>query len=208
MQAALALMLLLTQVAAEEGSIIGSPHDFRKYSWKRSGEICLPCHAPHSTKTMPVPLWNHELSPQTYIVYRRTRPAVQGAVSSGQPDGMSKICLSCHDGILASDAYGGSSGATVFLSEKERIGIMCNNHPISFVYDTALAVKDNSLYDPSVKFSGVKGSTGTIDADMLFMNWLECTSCHDVHNTKAVPGTKLLVKEIAGSALCLTCHDK
>ena len=128
---------------------------------------------------------------------------------SSQPDGMSKTCLSCHDGIVGPDAYGGNIHGTATLFGKDLIGIVpSNNHPISFIYNTSLATKDRDLYDPSTKLSGVTGSTGTINKDMLFLNRMECASCHDVHNTKAVPGTKLLVKDNAGSALCLTCHNK
>jgi predicted CXXCH cytochrome family protein len=192
------------------GTIVGSPHDFRGYLWNRSGEICNPCHAMHGTKTLPAPLWNPELSTQTYIMYGQTRsPTMYTTAVSSQPDGMSKICLSCHDGIVAPDAYGGNTYGTAMLFDTDVIGtVSSNNHPISFIYNTALTTKDRDLYDPSTKLSGVTGSTGTINADMLFLNRMECASCHDVHNTKAVPGTKLLVKDNAGSVLCFTCHNK
>ncbi len=135
-------------------------------------------------------------------------PTMEEKVSS-QPDGMSKICLSCHDGIVAPDAYGGNTCGTAILFDKDLIGTFpSNNHPISFIYNTALATKNKDLYDPSTKLSGVTGSTETINTDMLFLNRMECASCHDVHNKYAVPKTKLLVKDNAGSALCLTCHNK
>jgi predicted CXXCH cytochrome family protein len=122
---------------------------------------------------------------------------------------MSKICLSCHDGIVAPETYGHNAGGAAHPFGKDLMGTIGNkNHPISFIYDTALSLKERDLYDPSTKLSGLSGSTGTISADMLFSNRMECSSCHDVHNTKAVPGTKLLVKDNAGSALCLTCHNK
>ena len=122
---------------------------------------------------------------------------------------MSKICLSCHDGIVAPDRYGSNPGGLGYPLGKDAIGTRPGkNHPISFLYDTALAMKDQDLYDPSTRLSGLTGSSGTINSDMLFANRMECSSCHDVHNTKAVPGTKLLVKDTAGSILCLTCHNK
>lgn len=205
----MALLLLLCLPLAWAGSIIGSPHDFLKSPWNRSAEICTPCHAPHTARTLPAPLWDRELATQTYNTYGRTRSQDMAAELRGQPDGMSKICLSCHDGIIALDRYGRHPGGAAEFVNKDRIGFEpSSNHPISFVYDTALATKDGKLYDPSTKLSGLTGSTGTIAADMLFSNRMECSSCHDVHNTKAVPGTKLLVKDTAGSALCLTCHNK
>jgi predicted CXXCH cytochrome family protein len=209
MPAATVILSFLFSQVSGAGTIMGSPHDFRRYPWKRSGEICLPCHAPHTTKTLPAPLWNPELSTQTFIMYAKTHSSSMDAQVSSQPDGISKICLSCHDGTIAIDTYGGNPGATAYHFGRELIDTNpCNDHPISFIYNTALAKKDGDLYDPSAKLSGITGSTKSINADMLFLNRMECSSCHDVHNTKAVPETKLLVKDTAGSALCLTCHNK
>jgi predicted CXXCH cytochrome family protein len=206
---AIIILIFLTSSITSAGTINGSPHDFRGYPLNRSGEICNPCHAMHGTKTLPYPRWDPELPTQTYIMYSRTRSPAIGTATSDQPDGMSKICLSCHDGIVAPDAYGGITSKTDVLFDKDTIGtVSSNNHPISFIYNTALTAKDRDLYDPSTKLSGMTGSTGTINKDLLFLNRMECASCHDVHNTNAVPGTKLLVKDISESMLCYTCHNK
>lgn len=209
--AAAAVLLLLYSQAAWAGTIFGSPHDFRGAPWKRSGEICFPCHTPHSTKTLPAPLWNLELTSDTYTVYSysQTRSPAENAKAGRLPDGMSKTCLSCHDGIVASDVYAGQMRGVVAGPGDNPPGVVpAHDHPISFIYDSTLAAEDKDLYDPSARRSGVAGSNGTIDADMLFLKRMECASCHDVHNTKAVPESKLLVKDTAGSALCLTCHNK
>ena len=207
--AAVIILIFLSTSIPSAGTIEGSPHDFRGYLWNRSGEICNPCHAMHGTKTLPYPRWDPELPTQTYIMYSQTHSPAIGTAVSNQPDGMSKICLSCHDGIVAPDTYGGNTCGTAIPFDKDIIGIVpSNNHPISFTYNTTLTAKYSDLYDPSTKLSGMTGSTGTINTDMLFLNRMECASCHDAHNTKAVPGTKLLIKDNAGSALCLTCHNK
>ncbi len=208
-QAAVLLSLLLCLPLARAGSIVGSPHDFLKSPWVLSAQICTPCHAPHSAGTLPAPLWDSESAIQTFPTYGKTRLPTMAEALRGQPDGMSKICLSCHDGIIALDRYGRQPDTSAGWAGGDRHGFApSSNHPISFVYDTALATKDGRLYDPSTRLSGLTGSKGTIAADMLFSNRMECSSCHDVHNTKAAPGTKLLVKDTAGSALCLTCHNK
>jgi predicted CXXCH cytochrome family protein len=207
--AAVIILIFLISSITSAGTINGSPHDFRGYPLNRSGEICNPCHAMHGTKTLPYPRWDPELPTQTYIMYSRTHSPAIGTAVSNQPDGMSKICVSCHDGIVAPDAYGGITSRTTVLFDKDTIGtVSSNNHPISFIYNTALTAKDRDLYDPSTKLSGMTGSTGTINADMIFLDRMECASCHDVHNTNAVPGTKLLVKDNAESTLCYTCHNK
>ena len=206
--AAAVMLFFLYAQAAWAGTIFGSPHDFLKLPQERSGEICLPCHVPHSTKTFPAPLWDLELSTDTYSVYRSTRSLGTHANRNRLPDGLSKKCLACHDGIIAPDVYGGPMVETFVDSRKDSVmPAPGHTHPISFIYDTALAAKDKNLYDPASRPSGLTGSSGTIDKDMLFSKRVECASCHDVHNTKAVPETKLLVKDTAGSALCLTCHD-
>ena len=80
---------------------------------------------------------------------------------------------------------------------------LSDDHPISFTYNTALATADGGLWDPA---SALSGLGGTIDADLLSGSMVECSSCHDVHNSYGIPF--LLVKSNAASALCLTCHDK
>ena len=124
----------------------------------------------------------------------------------GQPDGVSKLCLSCHDGTVAVDSFGGVAGATMIGAINPAADVttdLSDDHPISFTFDTALATADGELFDPATDPSGL-GST--IDADMLFSAKVECASCHDVHN--AAGNVSLLLIDNAGSALCLTCHDK
>lgn len=116
----------------------------------------------------------------------------------GQPSGSSKICLSCHDGTIAMDEFGGSSLITSGFSCD-----LSDNHPISFEYNSSLASKDGGLHDPMFSRSGLGG---TIDQDMLVEGKLECTSCHDVHNF--MNHKNLLIMSNYKSALCLTCHDK
>lgn len=209
MPAVMMVLFFFFSSVALGGTIVGSAHDFRGYLWNTSGEICQPCHTPHHTKALAAPLWNHELSTETYTMYNSAESPTMKANVSSQPSGISKMCLSCHDGTVALENYGKTMDGTIFMYGDNLIGTdLRDDHPISFVYDTALATKDGQLYDPSTKLSGIVGSSGTIRDDMLFQSRVECSSCHDVHNTRAVPGTKLLLKDNTGSALCLTCHDK
>ncbi len=200
---ALTLMALLMPAALGAQGIDGSKHDFSGKSWNQggTGEICVVCHAAHDAATLPAaPLWNHDLTGATFIPY--TGPGTLDA-SVGQPDGVSALCLSCHDGTVAVDSYGGKTG-TDFISGGDLIGTdLSNDHPISFTFNTALATADGGLHDPSSVNSGLGG---TISADMLFSGQMECASCHDVHDADG--NSKLLVKLNTGSALCLTCHNK
>lgn len=198
---AIACIAVMGIATLTQAAITGSAHDLSGIP-AANGQICLPCHAPHNAETVAnAPLWNHEQSTATYTLY--SSPTLDAV--PGQPAGVSKLCLSCHDGTVAVDAFGGQAG-TFFLTGSENMGTdLSNDHPISFIYDTTLAANDGGLYDPAVQVSGIPGTTGTIDDDMLFAGSLECASCHDVHNTNGFGD--LLVKPNGGSALCLTCHN-
>ena len=125
------------------------------------------------------------------------------------PSGVSRLCLSCHDGSLALDDFGGVTTGTTFIPAGALVGGSANltgEHPISFTYDDALASADGELHPPTTTASGLGAQ---IDDDLLFgvgNDQLECASCHDVHNW--ANNGKLLVVANTGSALCLTCHNK
>lgn len=195
--------------AANSGTIQGSTHDFSNRTWS-GGEICVVCHTPHNAALVPdAPLWNHELTTATHDVY--ISPTFDGSATITQPAGSSLLCLSCHDGTVALDSFGGATGS-VFIGGQYNLGTdLTNDHPISFVYDSALVTADGGLHEPSAVTvtigSGEDTKTGTIQEVMLFNDQLQCASCHDVHN-KFTVDEKLLKITTAGSELCLKCHDK
>lgn len=197
-----ALVLVLSTFLFGQ-SIVGSAHDFSGETWNATGEICVVCHTPHhaDVSVTDAPLWNHEITTATFTPYTSSTLT---ATDVGQPDASSKLCLSCHDGTVAVDNFGGQTAGTEFVTGDDLIGTdLSDDHPVSFVYDAALASADGGLFDPTTENSGLGG---TIDEDMLIGTKLQCASCHDVHNGSGV--AKLLVKSNAASALCLTCHNK
>lgn len=202
---------LLVAMSANAGTITGSAHDFTSQSWS-GGRICVACHAPHKTNTSvaDAPLWNHNLSTATYTLY--SSPTLNATIT--QPGGGSKLCLSCHDGTVAVNSFGGVAGTTM-ISSKNNIGTnLKSSHPIGFSYDTALATADGSLHDPATKTvtigSGTQTKTGTLHSVLLYGGKMECSSCHDVHNTFTVgtAGSGLVKVDQTGSKICLACHNK
>ncbi|NOZ75870.1 MAG: cytochrome c3 family protein [FCB group bacterium] len=196
-------LIMLGALSAQ--TIAGSDHDFSNKSWNNTGEICAVCHTPHNAETgvNGAPLWNHQVTTSNFTTYTSS---TLDATTVGQPDGASKLCLSCHDGTVALDNFSGKTNGTEFLTGNKNFGTdLSNDHPISFTYDATLASTDGELNDPTTENSGLGG---TITADLLIGGKMECASCHDVHNTVAVSGTKLLVISNNNSALCLTCHAK
>ncbi len=159
---------------------------------------CNGCHTPHNAETLPgVPLWNGSETTSTFTMY--SSDTFQGIID-GQPSGDSKLCLSCHDG--ANPDFLWINPEHVFGGDK-----LANSHPISFVYDSALAASDGALKDPS------EASTlgGTVLEDLLDPDSkVQCSSCHDVHTSGV--GQSLLRGYDYGSQhgpeLCRMCHIK
>lgn len=113
--------------------------------------------------------------------------------------GSSKLCLSCHDGALSVDHFNRTN-----LYANKSVGIdLSHSHPVSFTYDSYLALNDGALNDP---VSTPSGLGGTIASDLLVNGKVECVSCHDVHGFGK--GKNMLIMSNYGSKLCLTCHIK
>lgn len=197
-----ALAAALALQAAAFGAISGSAHDFTAKGWSH-GALCASCHTPHhpDTTVPNAPLWNHKTTTAIYTLY--SSPTLKAKLTQPAHYG-SKLCLSCHDGTVALDSFGGTTGTT-FMDSGNRVGTdLRGTHPIGLIYDTALSNADPKLYNPGTKCTALGG---TINHDLLFGTGnLECASCHNVHNTQNNASLLRITKN--GSALCLTCHNK
>jgi predicted CXXCH cytochrome family protein len=204
MRQGLVLLWATLYAATARGEIVGSPHDFSGRGWS-GGRVCVVCHTPHNADrtVSDAPLWNHQVTSATYQLY--SSPTMDATVRQPEHYG-SKLCLSCHDGTVALDSFGGASGTT-FISGSALIGTdLRGTHPIGLTYDSGLAIQDGELYNPETQTTALGG---TITDDLLFGTGnLECASCHDVHNTQSAGKPHLLRITTDQSALCLTCHDK
>lgn len=164
------------------------------------GEICVFCHAPHHARRDIPYLWNRSESTANYIPYQSS--TLHATV--GQPTGASKLCLSCHDGTIALGALLTRPqevpfvGGIRFIPEgRAKLGTdLSDDHPVSFVYDSALAVSNPELADPSVLPPQIR-----LDSNRE----LQCTGCHDPHQNSF---GKFLVMSNQYSGLCTSCHDK
>jgi hypothetical protein len=219
--AVLYAVLLVACPTASAGVIANSAHDFTGTgaggsTWNIAGtsqQICAVCHTPHKadTATTAAALWNHANTAQTYTLYSST--TLKATVA--QPGATSKLCLSCHDGTVAVDSFGGNTGThTIASSSRRNLGgaALNDDHPIGFTYDTALVTANGSLHDTSfpVTIGTSPTKTGTISNLLLYGGKMECSSCHDVHNTFAVGpnGSGMVKLATAGSVICLACHNK
>ena len=172
-----------------------------------------------------LPLWNHDLTPNyaLFTMYQNgpgaptTGPKASQAIQNGMDlGGVSLLCLSCHDGSVAINAYGNanplpcsskSSGGNVndpcYLIGKDNY--LGNHHPIGFDYDAVQAV------DTEIRSADAADLTPTSTVrDHLYNagnTQMECATCHSVHNT-GNSGERLLWRSDYQSQLCLTCHAK
>ncbi|MEZ5072905.1 MAG: cytochrome c3 family protein [Bacteroidales bacterium] len=202
-------VICLLRPAHSIAQIAGTAHDFSGESWApSSNKGCGVCHTTHQAASQAdAPLWNHESTVvASYELY--SSPTFDGSATLTNPGASSRLCLSCHDGTVALENFGGTTGGSTFVDAAYRIGgatggNLSADHPISFEYTDALAASDGGLHPPSTAFSGLGGS---IASDLLFNNRMECASCHDVHNRYGVD--HLLRISNTNSEFCLTCHNK
>jgi len=217
--------LLFSGVASAQAIMTGTAHDFSDDGF--TNEICVVCHTPHNALSETEggagsgelgPLWNRTLTQVSdYTLYTEfTRVGSDiNATGFGQPTGVSKLCLSCHDGTIAIDSFGRNAdnsvntGGTNFVDDinananiGEGSGItgdLSNDHPVAFTFPS-------QVQDPEIHaFTG-----GLVNATLPLFgaggDQMECATCHDVHATGTFD--KLLRVDNTGSGLCVTCHIK
>jgi len=201
----LALAFYLVPATVSSNSIVDTKHNLSisgpgPVKSTTEGEVCIFCHAPHHASRDVPYLWNRSNSTANYIPYQSS--TLHATV--GQPTGSSKLCLSCHDGTVALGALLTRPsevpfvGGIRFVPEgPARLGTdLSDDHPVSFVYDSALAASNFELADPSILPPQVQ-----LDRNKE----LQCTACHDPHKNDY---GKFLVMSNQYSGLCTTCHDK
>jgi hypothetical protein len=233
----MAAVALLALPGAVQAGIVGSPHDFSGESWNVQpsdpASVCGPCHQPHHANGSVIPLWGHTTSVGPWILYStNTVPTSTMKAITSAPTGVSLACLSCHDGTVAVNSYGGAvqGGTAVTITNSALIGTdLTHTHPVSFTYDSLLVGpgvnQDQFLYNPDTT-QVLRPDSGpftpandmTIKGFLLAANHkLECSSCHDVHNQVGSPysiaSNPKLVKIVGtqsgrGSLLCRSCHNK
>lgn len=196
-----ATMLGSYAAATSMAGIVGSAHDFSPFGWS-DGQICLPCHTPHHADTTieEAPLWNHELTTATYTLYDGST----GVPTEEALDARSILCMSCHDGTVALDSFGGTSGVQ-FIGSAGLIGTnLTDDHPVG-----ATGVYPDVPYfnDPDNWENQPHGFTlEDMDVNGSMERVVSCVTCHEVHNRHNQE--YMLWINNSGSALCLTCHLK
>lgn len=185
--------------------ITNSAHDFSTYAWS-GGEICKPCHTTHNANASAGALWNHALTTATFTMFDGATGVAQDVLDRG-----SILCLSCHDGTVALDSFGGMNGSN-FIPGAARIGTdLRDDHPIGAdaVYPTTTSTR---FYPQDATTHRVTSAWGTlrlrewVDGTGTSRWVVSCRTCHNVHN--AGNYNHMLNFSNQSSRLCLTCHIK
>jgi hypothetical protein len=221
--AAFVLLVLgaaLPLYAQSEDSVVNTVHNLSvsgpgEVRSTTETEVCKFCHIPHNA-VEPQPLWGHALSTvQHYQV-----PELRQKVGSDeirrpapQPDGASRLCLSCHDGTVALGDVAGERQPIPFAGS-QRLGPgrrgyigtdLSGSHPVSFVLrDEGLDSDEQDVGMRSLSFI-----QGDQQVRLDHEGKMQCTTCHDPHSDRyyvdgRVPHfwVKPTVDEV-----CLTCHE-
>jgi predicted CXXCH cytochrome family protein len=185
------------------GAVLGSVHDLRTDTG--STQVCITCHAPHNGDGALATglLWNHAITSATYTLYGTGSQTHFLEATPVQPNGISKLCLSCHDGTVAIDSFGGATGTVIInggVVGAANFGTnLSDDHPISMTYDLA----DGGLNPTSNNIGSV-----TIASVLEGGTVVQCSSCHDVHNEESGANPTLLRAPVTASQICSSCHTK
>ncbi|MDD5757483.1 MAG: cytochrome c3 family protein [Desulfobulbaceae bacterium] len=226
---------LVTGTGTGGTGIVGTKHDLGATGDAQS-RICVFCHHPHNALKANQgsgvtavgaysPLWNRNMSTLTFTAYNNGNMMGNASTSqhtlnagSNALSGVSLLCMSCHDGVVALDAYSQHSGSTLNKGANTAngnitgsaafgggTGDMSNHHPMGFVYATVQSA-DNEIASPNTIM--VPNTTVTIGS-LLNGGKMECVTCHDVHNTaNQANAERFLWRTNNKSNFCLTCHLK
>jgi len=257
MSVIIAVLLVVTSAFAGNG-IRGTLHDLSSHTGEatlygaqseQSGldRVCIYCHAPHFTLKPSdaavygytyVPLWNHDITLQPTFTYYSNggnpMDSAHSAPTSYVIGSVSKLCLSCHDGSIATASYGNAGGVslglTYALATSHNVGTvnltntfaqigaggdLSNHHPIGFNYSQAYQQHGPSsdfpsLNDPSVAILAPLAGGGGLTVNAMLSNsgTMECNTCHDVHDINNGTAEMFLWQSDTHSNLCLVCHLK
>lgn len=187
---------------------VSGPGEIRALS---ETEVCKFCHVPHNAEAAS-PLWGHSLSRAQYQT--PDLKATGGGLPAPQPDGSSRLCLSCHDGTIALGDVAGEAG-DIRMGGAERLAPgrrgfigtdISGSHPISFVVpdgSPGLAAQESDM-----GLQPLAVITADPDVRLDREGKMQCTTCHDAHSdryhqTGRVP--RFWVKPTY-EGVCLTCH--
>jgi len=187
---------------------------------RRTDEICIFCHTPHSSIPS-TPLWGRKPTVTTsFGHYSSTslvidNPGVRTTSDYNEPNGSSRLCLSCHDGATALGAVlngpeipfdvgkqviAPSTAAGSYNIFNPTIGDVTNppdsidddatkhHHPISFKYNSAVKTAIESVKGVGYTFPSPAPSIEQY-VKLDRNGYMQCTTCHNPHQDMSGQGS-------------------
>ena len=175
-------------------------------------QVCKFCHIPH-TAVVNQPLWGHVLSDVKGYKTAKIRKSGGRVENAPQPDGASRLCLSCHDGTVALGEIGRSRRPITMAGaqrlEQGRRGYLGTDlsgaHPISIPMPDTTNVDDAA--DMGIRPAGAIVADPSVHLDNNRL--MQCTTCHDPHSdSNYQPGrTPHFWVKPTVTEVCLSCHE-
>lgn len=189
-------ILFLPSVCPAKTSVVNTVHNLSMtgpglVKSDTEDRVCIFCHTPHNGSPA-TPLWNKNIEAQIYDTYKSSTLSIGTAP---QPQGPSRLCLSCHDGTIALGQLRTSTTEISFSYSRyvlSNLGVdISNDHPVSFSYFDAA---QNTELNP------------TLPANLLFYGngVIHCSTCHDAHDDA---NGMFLRLDNRFSQLCASCHS-
>jgi predicted CXXCH cytochrome family protein len=177
-------------------------------------ETCIFCHTPHNAEPA-YPLWGHVVTQTDNYKHYTSDSLVSYTSESDAPpiDGISRLCLSCHDGTIALGAVTrhleiSMTSRFMPFDAPGYLGTdLSGGHPISILYDETLVSRRAFLFpnlmqlkwpisDLNVKLYPTQGGRG-----------VQCSSCHDPHGGKGSSDAPPFWQKAEYEDVCLVCHN-
>ncbi len=234
----LLLVATLSEGAGKKVSERGNKHNFSfqnrsvnyrasniddNLDYPSSSQICVFCHTPHRASS-DGPLWNRRDTSKTFKHFSSPTlaiddPSVKSVSDYGQPNGSSRLCLSCHDGVTALGAVFTTPGRVTSVNipfTDVKSGITSSNmtlshetysshHPVSFRYNAALRTILTTTYGRTE----YRYSPTTNEVKLDRQERMQCNTCHNPHQDQSDspdPATPFWVSK-SYAEVCVTCHD-
>lgn len=222
---ALGLMLLSSAqvlAAPDPNTLLTNPDNRHNMSnWATHGgvqaamvdgtdQICIFCHTPHAAEPVAAPLWNRPQPIGTFSLYggnlaikgdlpgSSTIPAAAqyGPTYGDYPNGASRLCMSCHDGVTAIGVGLLRTGDDIVmtgtnLDDGSLLGSLgsvidlATSHPISFIYNNSVAASIDGVYStmnpPGPYYQGPSAFDAGVKSPLDSQSRMQCTTCHDPH---------------------------
>ncbi len=190
-------------------------------------QVCVFCHTPHqAASNAAAPLWNRTAAPGlNYLMYSSS---TMSATVPGSPQGVSALCMSCHDGVtslavgtllnppgdgpVSAQNFGGADGAIgdVYTGPGGFPDGWFANIGNQVPGGTDIDLRNDhpiSIVYPTTK-QGMWASPTNASLRLFGTapnKTVECATCHTVHDDQ---NGKFLAMPNDGSQMCLACHDK